>query len=707
MTSYLENIVNEETFDWIENFTITAKINKISGKMSLELSYLENSKVIAKTSINCVHVVINKITPEKYNENINDPDFNENLIETMSSEGKIVNLSLDEKWFALKSWVQGIVENPFFSFVVNYEVDQKNNWSIPIINTLMKFVIIYDTSFLEKFINFIFKMGYFEGEYQKSYLLCNLNTIFSLSLNEKEVDLIFSYDLPLDYYFHVNLSDMVLAKLIDYHIFQDLFLSQYEIDSLKKEYFELFFKVIVANRYYDSVIPYFRNHLKLITSEFLDTHSDYHNRYGLILETIHFIDQDLFDLAIERFSKFQFLINKLVNNRTILDINLDLTGLLDYISDKNILTKLISKERFCEKYFLRISKLVDSPFESIRKAIVNQYILADLIPNEYDKLFNDFTGAIRLSYLFNPKVYNRDQVKQYLNNSIRRKQLVEKILDQGKRVFEIIDNNLEIFDKNDLIDFFDQDQRFGFILRNLAKLKLATELDLYSKLFNMDDLLPEIFRNPECVKFKEFEEKFTFQNFIQYQLIILENPSIVKHQLFTKYMQSQNETGIQDSINTKKYSESISNIKDLSIYTKMELSKKSFIKFEIYGILFNDRSSRVKRILAENLDAPENPQYIKLFKSKNFKIIQSIIRNKNAYTKYPEMYNKYFYKSNENILLELCKQYFLINTINYKILLNHKIPIVNQMANKYRIIFEKFVVKFEGDLEKVFEYLEK
>jgi hypothetical protein len=182
----------------------------------------DTKKVEFEDQLECIHAVITRISVGEYEKIMKDPDakmeFMKKTVHIRSGagienddyhdhdEGNIDNyhsveeksdtsgsefirddeeeagikLELDEKFFAFKSWVEGIAEAGFGALQLQGELDRLTDKSIPIAQFLWRNLLRLDPALLINFILLIERECKVEGEYHKSSILANLEALSSI-----------------------------------------------------------------------------------------------------------------------------------------------------------------------------------------------------------------------------------------------------------------------------------------------------------------------------------------------------------------------------------------------------------------------------------------------------------------------------------------------------------------------------------------------
>lgn len=171
-----------QEFEFIYNTFLAAEMNS-EGKQRL-LVLNEEKKII--NSLSCIHTAIGSIPVENFLQDSNQ-DINKKIkkmyvdaTSTEKNQKAIEDLTLNEKFFAFKSWVQGIAESGIESFYLQSELEQMAKFYHPISTFLIQSLIKINKDFFGIYIEFVAKKCQFEGAYHKSSIISNLNYIFNL-----------------------------------------------------------------------------------------------------------------------------------------------------------------------------------------------------------------------------------------------------------------------------------------------------------------------------------------------------------------------------------------------------------------------------------------------------------------------------------------------------------------------------------------------
>jgi hypothetical protein len=195
------NFVQQDCFLVARIDPETKKQELIFNKLNLQTKEIEFEDVME-----CIHTGITRVSYEEYAELIENPESQHYILNTkiknqiveksiiklnnQSAENiaklnhkiddsfdDVNKLDIDEKFFAFKSWVQGIAEAGVDALYLQTEIDKSMQGSIPIAQFLCKNLMKIDNSFLIQYIDKIERECKFEGVYHKASLHANLNII--------------------------------------------------------------------------------------------------------------------------------------------------------------------------------------------------------------------------------------------------------------------------------------------------------------------------------------------------------------------------------------------------------------------------------------------------------------------------------------------------------------------------------------------------
>ena len=181
-------VVLTEKFRFIrDDVFLCPWVDSETGKQKLIMQKinLETNEVEFEDYIDCIHTVVTDISPDQFKKIHEDSETQEKLLKKTlfirSSENlREIELTSEEKFKALKSWVAGIAEFGLSALKVQFEIENSANLVFPIINRLFRFITKADPKFIYQYLSKIERECKFEGVNHKSSLIANLLPILGL-----------------------------------------------------------------------------------------------------------------------------------------------------------------------------------------------------------------------------------------------------------------------------------------------------------------------------------------------------------------------------------------------------------------------------------------------------------------------------------------------------------------------------------------------
>jgi len=178
----------EAKYEFIKkNIFLIAQVNENTGlqKLVMRKINLRDGSIIIEDAIDCIHTAIADIPAEELEEILTDEEESEEyykeLLYIRSSENlKEIDLNPEEKFIALKSWVQGIAEAGLGAFWVQTELEQAGNLMYPIASVLMKFIVKAIPDFLPFYLDKIKQDSQYQGLTYTSTLIANIDPIIQM-----------------------------------------------------------------------------------------------------------------------------------------------------------------------------------------------------------------------------------------------------------------------------------------------------------------------------------------------------------------------------------------------------------------------------------------------------------------------------------------------------------------------------------------------
>ncbi len=153
-------------------------------KIILEQRNLQDSKVIRHDVIDCIHSAISQYQKDDFII-ARDEIFiesSENLTE--------INLTSDEVFFSLKSWIEALVQYQSKAFKIQSEVENIGRLGVSLSGRLMRFLALVDINILFNFLDQLKEECTFENKRHDSCLIANLLPIIEslFYLPDDEID---------------------------------------------------------------------------------------------------------------------------------------------------------------------------------------------------------------------------------------------------------------------------------------------------------------------------------------------------------------------------------------------------------------------------------------------------------------------------------------------------------------------------------------
>jgi hypothetical protein len=166
-------------YKFYKKFKLCAIVKK-SGKQILKIFFINKEGKEISTQLNCIHTAVTKIPIEKFKEKINETLKRETLNLRTTENLRKIDLCLEEKFIAFRSWVAGIAEFGLESFKIEMDIEKYSQLLYPIALKLMKFIAMHDQDFLYDYIFTIQREAMHNGVRSDSYLISNLLPICHL-----------------------------------------------------------------------------------------------------------------------------------------------------------------------------------------------------------------------------------------------------------------------------------------------------------------------------------------------------------------------------------------------------------------------------------------------------------------------------------------------------------------------------------------------
>jgi hypothetical protein len=174
----------EKRFNFIrDDLFLTAWVDTESGKQKLlmQKTDLNDGKILHQDEIDCIHTTVMDIPEENFKETVLDPNFEKNIMKIRSTEFlPEVTLDPEEKFSALKSWVEGIAEAGLEAFKLQAEIEAEWGLMFAVSWKIMRFLALIDQEIMLEYIASIERECRFEGELHEASLIANLSPILDM-----------------------------------------------------------------------------------------------------------------------------------------------------------------------------------------------------------------------------------------------------------------------------------------------------------------------------------------------------------------------------------------------------------------------------------------------------------------------------------------------------------------------------------------------
>ncbi|UYP47560.1 hypothetical protein NEF87_003845 [Candidatus Lokiarchaeum ossiferum] len=156
---------------------LIAHVDPESRKQSVIMQLVDNQSgdIIQEEKIDCIHLALSTSDEIPWSEENDPTDLEEAHIFSESSEDKIVDdLTMEDIFQALNSWVAGIAEMGEDAFKIQADIENQSQLGIPLSNRLLRFMSLIDVKYLYDFLDQIATDCNYEGKRHDSCLIANL-----------------------------------------------------------------------------------------------------------------------------------------------------------------------------------------------------------------------------------------------------------------------------------------------------------------------------------------------------------------------------------------------------------------------------------------------------------------------------------------------------------------------------------------------------
>jgi hypothetical protein len=171
-----------------ENAYLIAKITD-NGKQTVTFGIKKKGgkKIFEVDKIPCIHTIICEIEVQDFEEinksSIERKELFKETLKIRSTEGlRIVHLTIDEKFFALCSWVQGIAESSLKSIFILEDISKYYNLTYKFSSFLLRNLSLINKEFIFEFISLIEKN---KTDFSEVYIINSFQPILENIFHKK------------------------------------------------------------------------------------------------------------------------------------------------------------------------------------------------------------------------------------------------------------------------------------------------------------------------------------------------------------------------------------------------------------------------------------------------------------------------------------------------------------------------------------------
>lgn len=141
----------------------------------------ETGVVELRDEIECIHTAVMEIPVAEFEETVNNPHFEEEVMRIRSTENlKEIHLETGEKFKAFKSWIAGIAEAGLDAFKIQAMIEDNGGFMYAVSWRLMRFLAKVDSEIMLEYLYKIERECIHEGERHESCLMANLIPILDM-----------------------------------------------------------------------------------------------------------------------------------------------------------------------------------------------------------------------------------------------------------------------------------------------------------------------------------------------------------------------------------------------------------------------------------------------------------------------------------------------------------------------------------------------
>jgi len=199
-------------YPFFGRFQLIAQVDRKSSHQELRIEYIDSGgEVIDGAIVSCIHTAVTATTLEELEsipKNVTKEDYFLNAVST--EHLPVINLTPEEHFFALKSWVQGIAEAGE-DFATNLEMLQVHPRIFQIFQELFRFILKYDARFIESYLITVEKECQIDGKPHIPSLIASLKVLDELDpkKNQPIIRMLLSMNFPLEVYANILRYDVM------------------------------------------------------------------------------------------------------------------------------------------------------------------------------------------------------------------------------------------------------------------------------------------------------------------------------------------------------------------------------------------------------------------------------------------------------------------------------------------------------------------
>lgn len=173
-----------------DDVLLVARVDEYTGVQHLCMQKIDphSGEIEFESAIQCIHTAVTSITPAELFQIRSNTDvkrrYDENFLQIRSSERlQTVELAPGERFFAMKSWVQGIAEAGFGAFRLQTDIEAYGRLAYPIMKFLLAFMARVSPEFLHRYLDWTERSCTVNNALHGPSFLANMKMIVSI-INE-------------------------------------------------------------------------------------------------------------------------------------------------------------------------------------------------------------------------------------------------------------------------------------------------------------------------------------------------------------------------------------------------------------------------------------------------------------------------------------------------------------------------------------------